>query len=217
VAAAAGVPVESVTIPPHLWFRAGGVGDGAASPFVFDTLDRGRVLVPWGPLGRRVDPTDPSDMTAAMLECRGQAREAFERLRQSSPAWQEAWLDGYAGMLGITESRRIVGEFVLSKEDGDRRFEDCVARTGHWTRRDVTFDIPYRSLRSRSAENLLVAGRCISTSRYVHQATKEIPAAMATGEAAGQAAAMAADGTGDTASVDVESLRQRLAAAGAIV
>jgi len=65
------------------------------------------------------------------------------------------------------------------------------------------------------ATNLLVAGRCISTTRYVHQATKEIPAAMATGEAAGAAAARAADG--DVRTVDIPALRADLAAAGAIV
>ena len=63
--------------------------------------------------------------------------------------------------------------------------------------------------------NLLVSGRCISTSRYVHQATKEIPAAMATGEAAGAAATLAPDG--DVHRVDVDALRRDLAAGGAIV
>ena len=60
-----------------------------------------------------------------------------------------------------------------------------------------------------------MSGRCISASRYVHQATKEIPAAMATGEAAGAAAARATDG--DVHAVDVDALRRDLAAAGAIV
>jgi hypothetical protein len=104
---------------------------------------------------------------------------------------------------------------VLGKSDGDRRFPDAIARTGHWTRREVVFDVPYRALTSASVSNLLVSGRCISTSRYVHQATKEIPAAMATGEAAGVAAALAPDG--DVHRVDVDALRHDLAAGGAIV
>jgi hypothetical protein len=49
----------------------------------------------------------------------------------------------------------------------------------------------------------------------VHQATKEIPAAMATGEAAGAAAALAPGG--DVHAVDVDALRRDLAAGGAIV
>jgi hypothetical protein len=90
-----------------------------------------------------------------------------------------------------------------------------VARTGHWTRRDVVFDVPLRAMTTATATNLVVAGRCISTTRYVHQATKEIPAAMATGEAAGAAAARASDG--DVRGVDVAALRADLRAAGAIV
>ena len=58
---------------------------------------------------------------------------------------------------------------------------------------------------------------CISTTRYVHQATKEIPAAMATGEAAGAAAKHAADAGVDVHDIDVSALRADLRDAGAIV
>ncbi len=210
VMVAAGARFESVTIPPHLWFRMGGLDarDGVG----FRTTAPGRVLVPWGPLARRVDPTDPDDLTAAELECRDEVRAAVARIREENPS---AWLDDIAKMIGITESRRLVGDYVLEKSDGDRRFPDAIARTGHWTRREVVFDVPYRTLTTAAVRNLLVSGRCISTSRYVHQATKEIPAAMATGEAAGAAGALAADG--DVQHLDVAALRRDLAAGGAIV
>jgi hypothetical protein len=210
VMVAAGAPFASVTIPPHLWFRMGGLDtpDGVG----FRTTAPGRVLVPWGPLARRVDPTDPDDLTAAELECRDEVRAAIARIHEAHPG---AWLDDVAKMIGITESRRLVGDYVLEKSDGDRRFPDAIARTGHWTRRAVVFDVPYRTLTTRAVRNLLVSGRCISTSRYVHQATKEIPAAIATGEAAGAAGALAADG--DVHDVDVDALRRDLAAGGAIV
>ena len=210
VMVAAGATFESITIPPHLWFRLGGLDD--ASGVGFRTTAPGRVLVPWGPLDRRVDPVDPDDLTAAELECRAAVRAEIARVRQAHP---DAWLDDIAKMIGITESRRLVGDYVLEKSDGDRRFADAIARTGHWTKRDVVFDIPFRCLTSRAVHNLLVAGRCISASRYVHQATKEIPAAMATGEAAGAAAASV--GAGDVRAVDVDVLRRDLAAGGAIV
>jgi len=216
VAVAAGADHEAVTIPPHLWFRVGGA-PGGSGPFAFDTMDGGRLLVPWGPLGRRADPLDPTDMTAALIECRQAARQAFGAMKESLPGWGDAWLDDYASVLGITESRRLVGDHVLAKEDADRRFEDAVARTGHWTRRDVVFDIPFRSLTTPAAVNLVVAGRCISTTRYVHQATKEIPAAMATGEAAGAAAALAGAGDGDVRGIDVQVLRHRLVEAGVVI
>jgi hypothetical protein len=120
-------------------------------------------------------------------------------------------------MLGITESRRLVGSYVLRKEDGDVRFGDSIAQTGHWTRRHVVFDVPYRCLVSPAVSNLLVAGRCISTTRYVHQATKEIPAAMATGEAAGAAAARAAAEDVGVHDLDVAALRADLRSRGAFV
>jgi hypothetical protein len=176
------------------------------------------VLVPWGPDGVRVDACDPADLTRALLSCRRQAREAFAELKASTPAFAHAWLDDYARLLGITESRRLEGDYVLRKEDGDVRFDDAIAQTGHWTRRSVVFDIPLRCLTTPVCHNLVVAGRCISTTRYVHQATKEIPAAMATGEASGAAAARAAaSGKGDVRTLDLDTLRHDLAAAGAIV
>ena len=210
VLVAAGAAYEHVTIPPWLWFRLGGVD--APGPGGFRTTAASRVLVPWGPLSRRVDPIDPDDLTAAELECRDVVRREVARLVAAHPG---AWLDDVAKMIGITESRRLVGNYVLERSDGDRRFPDAVARTGHWTRRAVVFDVPYRCLTTAAVRNLLVAGRCISTSRYVHQATKEIPAAMATGEAAGAAAARAPDG--EVARVDVAALRADLRTVGAIV
>jgi hypothetical protein len=214
VMVAAGAAFESITIPPHLWFRMGGLDDAAVDEIGFRTTAPGRALVPWGPLDRRVDPTDPDDLTAAELECRDAVRAAVARVRERHPG---AWLDDVAKMIGITESRRLVGEYVLEKSDGDRRFADAIARTGHWTRREVVFDVPYRSLTTAAVRNLLVSGRCISASRYVHQATKEIPAAMATGEAAGAGAAAALAADGDVHRVDVDALRRDLAAGGAIV
>ena len=220
VLVAAGAAHEHITIPPHLWFRVGGVGPGRAleGGVYFRTTSPGRVLVPWGPAPERVDACDPDDLTRASLACRRAARAEFERLRAEAPAFAGAWLDHYALMLGITESRRLVGDHVLRKEDGDVRFPDSIATTGHWTRRHVVYDIPYRCLKTAAVTNLLTAGRCISTTRYVHQATKEIPAAMATGEAAGAAAARAAAAAGGNIhQVDVDALRRDLHDAGAMV
>lgn len=220
VMVAAGAAYEKVAIPPHLWFRVGGVrDDGEQAPRSwFDTTTEGRVLVPWGPHPDRVDPCDPDDMTRAELACRAGAQAELERLRASVPAFGDAWLDDYARMLGVTESRRLVGDYVLAKEDADVRFADSVAQTGHWTRREVVYDIPLRCLTTPAASNLLVAGRCISTTRYVHQATKEIPAAMATGEAAGAAAALVAGGAwGSVRDLDANVLRADLRRAGGFV
>lgn len=214
VMVAAGAPYETITIPPWLWFRVGGIDDDAHDDIGFRTTASGRRLVPWGPHPRRVDPTDPDDLTTAELECRDGVRAELERIRERAPG---AWLDDIAKMIGITESRRLVGDYVIEKHDADRRFDDAIARTGHWTKRAVIYDIPYRALTTSSVDNLLVAGRCISASRYVHQATKEIPAAMATGEAAGVAAVHAAAKRGAVRAIDVPRLRADLQRSGVIL
>jgi hypothetical protein len=216
VAARAGVACERETIPPHLWFRVGGVADDAPAGFWFQTTGPGRALVPFGPLPERVDACDADDLSRALVTARRAARAAFDGLR-AAPGFERAWLDDYAQLLGITESRRLIGDHVLAKEEGDHRFPDAIAQTGHWTRRAVVFDVPYGCLTAPGFTNLLVAGRCISTTRYVHQATKEIPACMATGEAAGAAAVAATQGDVDVHAVDIAALRADLRAAGAIV
>jgi hypothetical protein len=210
VLVAAGADFDAVTIPPWLWFRVGGAGE--LDDIGFHTTAPGRRLVPWGPLAQRVDPTDPDALTAIELLCRDEVRAEITRIREQHPG---VWLDDIAKMIGITESRRLVGDYVLEKNDGDKRFGDAIARTGHWTKREVVYDIPYRCLTSPAISNLLVAGRCISTSRYVHQATKEIPAAMASGEAAGAAAAHAKNG--NVHGVDISALRRDLTDHGALV
>ena len=219
----AGAAYDLTRVYPFQWFRMGGVVDTSSDRpgrGWFRTTDPGRVLVPWGGPGAvdfRIDPTDAEDLTRAELECRRGVMAEVSGLRDREPGFADAWLDDIAKLLGITESRRLTGDYILAKEDVDRVFDDAVARTGHWTRRGVVFDIPYRCLTTPRVTNLLTAGRCISTSRYVHQATKEIPAAMATGEAAG-AAAVAALGTGGMVhGVDVAGLRDDLRRRGAIV
>jgi hypothetical protein len=122
-----------------------------------------------------------------------------------------------ADQLGITESRRLLGEYVMTRDDMDAPFDDVIARTGHWTKYDCVYNIPYRSLLTRGVDNLLVAGRCLSVDHRVHHATKEIPPCMATGQAAGTAAAMAADTGASVKNVSVPALQARLREQGAIL
>ena len=79
------------------------------------------------------------------------------------------------------------------------------------------YAIPYRCLQTDRLANLLAAGRHISVDHRTHNATKEIPPCMATGEAAGIAGVMALEHAGEVARVDVAALRQRLIARGSIL
>ena len=223
--AAAGEPFELERVHPWLWFLMSNVGDleeafqGGKGLF-FHTPGKGRVLVPWGGEARtqlKIDATDPVEVSEALVECRRMVQEEAARLQGSLPAFREAYVSLVADQLGITESRRLQGEYVMSREDLNRPFEDSVARTGHWTKYDCVYNIPYRSLLPRGLTNLLTAGRCISVDHRVNHATKEIPPCMATGEAAGTAAAMAVEQGVGVKDVDVPQLQARLREGGAIL
>jgi len=219
----AGEAHEKEPIHPWLWFRMSGVRDVDAAlegrgGFFFKTVMPGQVLMPWGAaerISRRIDATNPDDLTFAEVECRRMVMEEVARLRRDVPGFEDAYLTDVALTLGVTESRRLQGEYVLARDDMDRVFDDTIATTGHWTRYSALYHIPYRSLLPRYTSNLLVAGRCISVDHRAHHATKEIPPCFATGEAAGIAAAHALRAETAVQSVDVPSLQSTLRAAGA--
>jgi 2-polyprenyl-6-methoxyphenol hydroxylase-like FAD-dependent oxidoreductase len=222
VFAAAGEPFELERVHPWLWFQMANV-DPAAVPargLFFHTPGGARVLVPWGGearVRRKIDATDPAEVSEALVECREMVMAEANRLRASVPGFHQATVSLMADQLGITESRRLQGDYVVTREDLDRPFDDVIARTGHWTKYDCVYNIPYRSLLPRSLDNLLVSGRCISVDHRVHHATKEIPPCMATGEAAGTAAALAVKSGVGVKELDVSLLQKQLRDQGAIL
>jgi 2-polyprenyl-6-methoxyphenol hydroxylase-like FAD-dependent oxidoreductase len=224
VLASAGCATEQVRVHPWLWFRLGGATDVeaalASGRGCFRTPNPGVVLFPWGSMAsidRTIDPTDPRDLTFAEVECRRLVMEEVRRLRDEVPALRDAHLCNVATQLGITESRRLVGRFVLTRDRMNVDADDAICITGHWTKYGAVYAIPYRCLQTREFANLLAAGRMISVDHRVHHATKEIPACMAVGEAAGQAGALALGHGGDARAVDVATLRRRLSDGGALL
>ena len=223
--AAAGEPFELERVHPWLWFQMGNVSDleeafASRKGLFFHSPGAGRVLVPWGGEGRvrrKIDATDPRELSEAMSECRQMVAEEAARLKGSVPGFEDAYISLIADQLGITESRRLQGEYIMGRDDLDRPFDDVIARTGHWTKYDCVYNIPYRSLLPRGIDNLLAAGRCISVDHRVHHATKEIPPCMATGQAAGTAAALAARAGAGAKNVDVTVLQRALREQGAIL
>ena len=224
IIAAAGVPFELEKVLPWLWFRMGGVKDVdtaiAEGGWFFKTIGGDQVLLPWGATDRvirKIDATDPRDLTLAEIECRKKVMEAVDQLRRDVPQFKDAHLCDIATQLGITESRRMIGEYILTREDMDKPLPDTIAITGHWTKYRALYWIPYRSLLAKEYINLMAAGRCISVDHRTHHATKEIPACMATGEAAGTAAALAASTGATLKQIDVAALQRRLRSLGAIL
>jgi hypothetical protein len=219
--AAAGEPFELERVHPWLWFLLGGVtmSDNDRGLF-FETKARDRALIPWGGemrVNRKIDATDPAEVSESLVECRRMVLEEAARLKGSVPGFENSYVSLVADQLGITESRRLQGAYVMSRDDIDKPFDDTIARTGHWTKYDCTYSIPYRSLLTNGISNLIVAGRCMSVDHRVHHATKEIPPCMATGQAAGTAAALAAEGDAQVRSVNVAALQARLREQGAIL
>lgn len=220
----AGAEFEKVRVLPWLWFCMGGVTEpekapGAGKRF-FRTVGEGKVLLPWGAtdkIARKIDAADPEDLTYAEIECRKQVMQEVDKLRKTVPAFKDAYLCHIADQLGITESRRLVGEYVLTREEMDKERQDTIAITGHWTKYGALYHIPYGSLLPKEFSNLLAAGRCISVDHRVHHATKEIPCCMATGQAAGVAAALSVERQSRAKSVNVGVLQERLERQGAIL
>ena len=176
------------------------------------------------------DGTDQRSLTEGEMLAAEQVEPILQYLISYVPGFENARLTRTAPFLGIRETRRIVGKYVMTREDilGCRRFEDAVAVgsypvdlhspgdddcTLEWC--GDCYDIPYRSLLPQRVENLLVAGRCVSTTHEALAAIRVMSTCMAMGEAAGTAAATAVRDNDAPASVDPWRLRTELLARGA--
>jgi hypothetical protein len=136
--------------------------------------------------------------------------------------------------IGVRESRMIVGDYVLTESDcrAFTKFSDSIAAcnydidihnpegsgTSHYFFPEGEYyTIPYRCLIPKNAENLLVAGRCVSADHDAQASLRIMPTCATLGEAAGIAASLALDKGSDVRLVDVELLRSILRKNGAKV
>jgi hypothetical protein len=157
----------------------------------------------------RRDATNTWDLTAAELEGRRQVAELFDLFKRRSPRFKDAYLVKMAAQIGVRESRRVVGEYVLDVSEviEAAKFEDGIARsrypvdihspTGEGTliRRlppGEFYEVPYRCLVPKNVDNLLIGSRCISATHEAHSSLRVMPVVAGIGEAAGVAAAWAA-------------------------
>jgi hypothetical protein len=178
-----------------------------------------------------IDPLDPDDLTRAEIESRLQAMQLVVFFRRRVPGFASARIAATGTQVGIRESRRIVGRYTLTRDDvlQARRFEDAVARSaypidvhnpsgsGTSTQRlapGASYEIPYRTLVPVNREELLVAGRCISTTHEALASTRLTPTVMTLGQAAGTAAALACARGVRVADIDTNELRGQLVADG---
>lgn len=168
-----------------------------------------------------LDATDPEQMTEAETFSRRQAIQMVAALREhGGPAFRNVQLAAAGAQVGVRETRRVKGLYVLTEDDAKsgRRFDDAIAwRSGMLDIGFVRFeemkvhDVPYRALLPEKLDGLLVAGRCISATHVGASSGKSMGNCMATGHAAGLAAAMSARAGCTPRDLDVGGLQQALA------
>jgi hypothetical protein len=188
-----------------------------------------------------VDSTDERSLTQALLWGRKLVDEYERYYKTYLRGFERMNLVATGSLLGVRESRRILGDYILNLEDFNRRavFLDEIGRYAYpvdihasspnredFERFDEEFrslrykdgesyGIPYRCLLPRGLDNLLIAGRCISSDRYLQGSLRVMPGCYITGQAAGMAAALSVETLRTPRTVDIISLQRRLRHMGA--
>jgi len=181
------------------------------------------------------DGTRIRDLTDATIEARRQVAEIVAFLKKYIRGFENAVLLETAPGIGVRETRRIHCDYTITADDILKvpAFDDCIARgsnfidihnpAGEGTTlafppKGKWYEIPYRSVRVRGLDNLLVASRCLDSTHEAHAAIRVTNQIMAVGEGAGTAAALCArDGLASTRDLDPARLREALRAKGAFV
>lgn len=183
--------------------------------------------------GEPLNPLDPQDLSYGEMEGRRQIREYERFFQECVPGFEKAYVSDIGSRLGIRETRRVMGEYVLEAQDifACRRFDDVIACSAwpvemhekgsgtrwEWVEPGNFYHIPYRCLWSRHCANLLVAGRCISTTHEAQASTRVAGVCFSVGHAAGLAAAQALDNQGLVETVNMKLLQKKLKEQGAFL
>lgn len=180
-----------------------------------------------------VDGTDPIALSRATVELTRQAARIGEFLKRNVDGFQGAHYVPSA-FAGVRETRNIEGHYEITSEDvlSGAKFDDSIGEacfpidihdpdTGQASLQDIggdgSFGLPFRCLIPKRLRNVLVAGRCISADTIAHASTRNMGACIVTGEAAGVAAAMAAQRGTDVPDLPVADVQNELRRRGAYV
>jgi hypothetical protein len=156
-----------------------------------------------GPRLNNYDVLDPRDSTRLEIKGKEIAMKTLDFLKENVPGFEKAFIVEFAPQFGIRTTRRVVGEYILSTEEvkSGARFDDAIIRS--------IYDVPYGVLLPKKIDNLLVAGRCISMTPGVDE-LRLIGPCIATGEAAGTAAALAFNKNVKPRDIDIKELQSAL-------
>lgn len=176
-----------------------------------------------------LDPTNINSLTDAYAKVYEQIAVLVRFFKKYVPGFEESHLREIAPMLGVRESRRIMGDYVLTAEDlvAGRVFDDAVSMGGYhidihrpagtWvdSHNVRAYTVPMRSLIARDVDGLLMAGKCISATHEAIASTRVIPICQGQGQAVGTAAALAVKAGTSVRDVPVATLQETLVAQGA--
>ena len=176
--------------------------------------------------GKAISGIDAQDLSNGEIIGRRQIADIFNFLK-TVPGFEQSYLVDIAPQLGIRETRRVIGAYVLTEQDvlGCADFDDTIGVNG-WPLEvhasgDIHFEfapkgsrgfnqLPYRMLLAEGIDNLFIAGRCASMTHLAQSAARVTGACFVMGQTAGTAAAMANVAGINTAAVDVSRLQQQL-------
>ena len=212
---------------------AGEISTERENVLLFETVRPGEVIVNTTRV-IRLNPVEAWDLSQAEREGRKQAHELIRFFRKRCAGFEQAELISTGVQIGVRESRRVMGDYVLTAEDllSSREFEDSVAMGGYpidihnpsgamtsttHLKPGQSYQIPLRSLIVKGFNNLMVCGRCISVTHEAGAAVRVTPIAMGMGQAAGTAAALSADLDGKVREVKAEEVQKALKEIGASV
>ena len=180
------------------------------------------------------NPTDPVDVTEAEIIARKQVYEIYDFMKKNAKGLENSFLMMTGAEIGVRESRMIVGDYCLTEQECKdcTKFDDAVVAcnydidihnpegsgTSHYFFPEgAYYTIPYRSLIPKTVDNMLVAGRCISSDHGAQASYRIMPTVCSIGEAAGTAAAIAVKDKKMVRDIDVKKLQTTLKNNGAFI
>lgn len=186
-------------------------------------------------VGGNIDGTNTAAVSSTVATLMEQVWKTTGFLQKHLPGFENSTFAGLAPRVGVRETRRIMGDYVLTKEDvvSGRKFPDSAVAKGaqhvdiHQSgttqiripiANGGSYDIPFGCLLPRGLKNVMVAGRCLSATREGMGTARTMGPCMAMGQAAGAAAAMCAErGHSEVRELSVRDLQKRLKEDGAVI
>ena len=183
------------------------------------------------------DPLEVEGITRAEIEGRRQSFIFEGFFRQEVPGYQNAKIIGLSHQIGVRETRRVYGQYRLTKKDclSARTFDDQIFLCGapiedhrksddggsetfwQYVPNGGVYGVPYGTIVPKESANTWVVGRCFSATHDAHASCRSMAQTMSMGQAAGLAALLSLDSDLDAGNINVKQLQDSLLQLGAIL